>query len=499
MYDFKDLFIFEMANNHQGSVEHGKKIIQEMGKITKKYNIKAAVKLQFRHYDTFIHPNMLENKENPKIKRFLSTRLTDDEHIELINEIKENNMLAMVTPFDERSVDLIEKCKVDIIKIGSPSLHDFALLERVNENRKPVIISSGGSNLEHTDNLYSFFKNRHADFALMHCVSIYPTPTNKLNLQNITNFKNRYNVEIGFSTHEDPNNTDAIKIAYSLGARIFEKHVGVETDIIKLNKYSASPRQVENWIQSYIESKEAIGIERIISIKEKEDLNLLYRGVFFNKDIKKGQTVLLEDIYYAFPINKKGILTGEFQSNIIADKDYNKNDFVPKIFSQKKDKNNTLIKYIHEVKGYLNESNIFVPSDSDMEISHHYGIENIFDTGCFISTIVNNNEYANKILVILRGQKHPSHYHLKKDETFYIISGELFLILEGNEIKLSKGSKYRIPRNTVHSFYTNTGCIIEEISTTHYNNDSNYLDPKISKITRSERKTKVFNWVLNYS
>ena len=50
------MFIFEMANSHQGSVEHGKDIIHEMGKIARKYNIKAAVKLQYRNLDTFIHP-----------------------------------------------------------------------------------------------------------------------------------------------------------------------------------------------------------------------------------------------------------------------------------------------------------------------------------------------------------------------------------------------------------------------------------------------------------
>ena len=51
---FNDLFIFEMANSHQGDVEHGKDIIHEMGKIARKYNINAAVKLQYRNLDNFI-------------------------------------------------------------------------------------------------------------------------------------------------------------------------------------------------------------------------------------------------------------------------------------------------------------------------------------------------------------------------------------------------------------------------------------------------------------
>ena len=83
MFDFNNLFVFEMANNHQGSIKHAKKIIDEMAILTEKYDLKSYVKLQFRHYETFIHPDMLNDETNPKIKRFLSTKLSDDEHIEL--------------------------------------------------------------------------------------------------------------------------------------------------------------------------------------------------------------------------------------------------------------------------------------------------------------------------------------------------------------------------------------------------------------------------------
>ena len=69
---YEDLFVFELANNHQGDVNHGLKIIDEMGKIKNKYNIKAAVKFQFRDYETFIHRDAMTQKDtNDKINRFL--------------------------------------------------------------------------------------------------------------------------------------------------------------------------------------------------------------------------------------------------------------------------------------------------------------------------------------------------------------------------------------------------------------------------------------------
>ena len=92
---FEDLFIFEMANSHQGSVEHGKDIIKAMGKIARKHNIKAAVKLQYRDLDTFIHPDYKDRTDVKHIPRFMSTRLNYDQFTELIDTIRAEGMITM--------------------------------------------------------------------------------------------------------------------------------------------------------------------------------------------------------------------------------------------------------------------------------------------------------------------------------------------------------------------------------------------------------------------
>ena len=271
LFNFENLFVFEMANNHQGDVKHGLKIIKEMGKIAKEYNLKAAIKLQFRQYDTFIHPNLINDINNKHVKRFLSTRLSKNQFQQFITETKNQGMITMVTPFDEESVDVIDEMDVDIIKIGSPSLYDFPLLERVCESRKPIIFSSGGCSMDHIDNLVSLFSHRHINFAIMHCVSIYPTPNNKLELNSIQILKNRYpNITIGFSTHECPENTNVIRVAYALGARMFEKHVAIPTEEYKVNLYSGNPEQVEEWVKSYCETIDMMGNKSIRNITDKE-------------------------------------------------------------------------------------------------------------------------------------------------------------------------------------------------------------------------------------
>ena len=96
----------------------------------------------------------------------------------------------------------------------------------------------------------------------MYCVGEYQTPNSNLHLNQIDYLKNSFQkTRIGWSTHEEPNNFESIKIALSKGASIFEKHVGVEDEKknYKLNPYSADPNQVENWLSSAKKTLEICG------------------------------------------------------------------------------------------------------------------------------------------------------------------------------------------------------------------------------------------------
>lgn len=119
---FDDLFIFEMANSHQGSVEHGIDIIQEISKIARKYNIKAAIKMQYRNLDTFIHPDYIGRTDVKHITRFLDTKLDFEQFSQIVGVIREEGMIPMVTPFDEISVWIREwtssKLPVAVLWIG---------------------------------------------------------------------------------------------------------------------------------------------------------------------------------------------------------------------------------------------------------------------------------------------------------------------------------------------------------------------------------------------
>ena len=186
----------------------------------------------------------------------MSTSLSWKDYSIIKNEILKADMLSMCTPFDEQSVEKIQEMKFDMIKVASCSANDWPLLEKVSQTGLPVVISTGGLLIEDIDKLVSFFEHKGSDFAIMHCISIYPTPRESSQLNMITSLKVRYpNLTIGWSTHEDPNDIEIAKIAYSLGARVFERHVGIENEKYKLNKYSSTPDQVLKWIDSVFDAK----------------------------------------------------------------------------------------------------------------------------------------------------------------------------------------------------------------------------------------------------
>jgi sialic acid synthase SpsE/quercetin dioxygenase-like cupin family protein len=491
-FDFNGLFIFEMANNHQGDVVHGIKIIKEMGRIARKYGIKAAVKLQYRQLNTFIHPDFRNDTQAKHISRFLSTELNPDQFLQLVNAIKAEGMYSVCTPFDEESVDLIIEHKIEIVKIASCSADDWPLLTRIVKTSKPIIASTGGLNLLEIDNLYSFLTHRDSNFAILHCVGIYPSPNSTLNLNFLSRLKSRYpNITIGYSGHEMPDNLDVVKVALTKGAEIFERHVGVPTDTITLNSYSMNPGETDKWIEAALTAREILGNDKVVTKDEANSILSLKRGVFARRVIKKGEVIKPEDVFFAMPCKDEQLTSSDFgrlRVHYKASKNYAINE---SIFEQVvADKYHNLRSIIHEAKGMLNEQGIVLNEKAEIELSHHYGIEKFSETGILIISLI-NKEYCKKIIVVFPGQHHPEQYHIKKEETFHILSGEIGVSLNGIKSTAVKGDILTIDRGVKHSFWSEKGAIIEEVSTTHFRNDSYYTDPLISEIDPMARKTVI--------
>lgn len=487
-------FIFDMANNHNGDMDQAREIIDSVAKIAKDNSVNCAIKFQFRDLDTFIHPGYKDREDIKHIKRFFSTRLEDDQFIELVQYAQEVGLCVGSTPFDEKSVRLCEKSNVDFVKIASCSMTDWSLLEEISNTCPPeyrIVISTGGHCIEDVDNVVSFFKHKNKRISLLHCVSLYPVKDSiDFNMNFIDKLKKRYpGIDIGYSGHEEPNDFMPGIIAASKNIFIFERHIGKEN----LNDYSLDDDFADNWVKSILRTIAINGkYNKTISEKEIQNISGLQRGVYSCVSIEEGEVISSENTNYCMPVHEDQLTSGKlnsYRNKIVASRKYVEGDVIHEIESEMNDIS-YLRKYVHSIIGYVNESGIDIGKDYEFELSHHYGIQNFDKYGAGIISII-NREYCKKLIVQLSNMQHPAHFHKIKEETFHILEGSMILNLENKDHLLQKGDVFTVQRYNIHSFKTDTGVIFEEISTTHIQGDSHYIDRNILKLDPNERKTKV--------
>ena len=497
-FDFRDLFVLDLANNHQGSVEHGLELIRQHADIVHRHGVKAAVKFQFRDLDSLVHPDHRADTDSKHIERFLATRLERKEYAWLLEEVKRQGLYAMCTPFDEPSAYLIAEMGFDLIKVASCSARDWPLIEAVAETNLPVVFSTGGLLIEDVDNLVAFGHHRALDFALMHCVSIYPTPPEACNLLNIAMLARRYpGVCIGWSTHESPDATAPVQMAVAYGARMFERHVGLPTADIKLNAYSSTPEQTGTWLEAWEMAKSLGGsYERQPPLPaETGALESLMRGVFARRVLEPGMRLTAEDVYFAMPFAAGQIDSGRFAAGTLVTQPIEQGMAVMEDSVSLPDPSDgqKLKKHVHGIMAILNMAGVKLGPEFYVEYSHHYGVGEFGQTGCVLIECI-NRVYCKKLLVQLPGQSHPYHFHKQKEETFQVLWGEMYLTIDGDERLMKPGDTAVVLPGAWHRFRTETGCVAEEISTTHIDGDSVYKDVAINRMSREERKTMVKHW-----
>jgi len=507
----KILIIFEMANNHMGDVAHGKLMIEEFSKVADPYrdHFDFAWKFQFRDLDTFIHKDYVDREDLKYVKRFKETGLSTEQFIDLKRHAEEYNFLTMSTAFDEPSIAQLEDMGFDIAKVASCSFTDWPLLNEVAKLDKRIILSTAGATIQDIDNVVSFMQHRDKEFSLMHCVGQYPTDSENLQLNQINQLRERYpNVKVGYSTHEQPDETRAIAMAIAKGAQLAEKHVAVITDEYPINAYSVTPEQMSAWLHSAANAIIMNGCPEKPLAREKElaDLSQFKRGVFSRRDIKEGETVGRDDLYCAWPSVEGQFLASSLSkySSFTANKDISADAPLLDRDASVCNNRDQVWNIVQDVKRFLDESSVVYPPHAELEISHHYGIDQFYETGISMITVV-NRDYCKKLIVVLANQTHPEQYHLKKEETFVVLHGELELKLskikhvpnswdemEETMHSMSAGDIITIEPEIRHEFSSKNGCVLEEVSSTHYADDSFYTDPSISE--NKNRKTFVSYW-----
>jgi sialic acid synthase SpsE len=310
---FENLFVLEMANNHWGSVDRGLKLIRDFGSVVRFNNVKAAIKLQFRDVDSFIHESFRGNEDMRYIKKTEATKLSPEEFAILVAEIHRVGCIPMATPFDEQSVDLCVQFDFPIIKVASSDVNDWPLLEKIASTRLPVIVSSGGATEKDLDDVVTFFEKRGISLAINHCVSLYPSEDDQLELNQVDYLKSRYpDHVIGFSTHEYRDWQASMYMSYAKGARSWERHVDIDHEGVPVSPYCSLPEQIDTWFRAFRKAQEMSGgsgdSRRVLPRAEIEYLDALVRGAYARRALEPGyvfdSSTFSRDFYLAIPLQK---------------------------------------------------------------------------------------------------------------------------------------------------------------------------------------------------
>ena len=237
--------VAEIGINHNGDVDLAKRLISVA--------LAAgcdAVKFQKRTVDVVYSPEELAKpRENPfgptngDLKYGLEFEQEEYEEIDAF--CKSVKMLWFASPWDEGSVDFLERFHVPVYKIASASLTDSNLLRYVRTTGKPIILSTGMSTYTEID--YAVEVLGKENLVLMHATSTYPATYDELNLRAIPTMAARYGVPVGYSGHET--GIPSSVCAAALGACCVERHVTTDRSM---------------WGSDHAASLEPNGISRLV-------------------------------------------------------------------------------------------------------------------------------------------------------------------------------------------------------------------------------------------
>jgi pseudaminic acid synthase len=295
-FDYKKppLIIAEISSNHQGS----KKKFLEL--INQAYNNGAdLVKIQtyepeditFNNKDKFYVKEGLWKGEN-LWELYKKAHTPFSWHHDAFKIAKKRGKILFSTPFSLRALNFLKKFNPPLYKISSFEITDINLIYEIAKIKKPIILSTGASNLKEIENAVKVIRKVHNKIILLHCVSNYPTPVEGANIQRVEFLKKKFKkCLIGLSDHSQ--NISSSLCATTIGVVAIEKHV-------KLNEFSKSE-----------DSDFSISIKNLKMLKKISNEVYLSKGsASYSKEVNPMElkTRIYRRSIYASKLIKKGEL-----------------------------------------------------------------------------------------------------------------------------------------------------------------------------------------------
>ena len=319
-----------MGVNHNGKISLAKKLIE-----CAKFAGADYVKFQCYSTDELVTPKAKKAKYQKKFDKSQSQKqmlkkyeLSEKEFIYLKNYCNKIGIKFLASVFDLKSLKLVKKLGLKLIKLPSGELNNFELVEQIAKKEHEVILSTGMASYTEIGNTIKYLRKRLKKLTVLHCISSYPTKLNQVQINNMLKIKNKFNVKVGFSDHT--NGFEAAISATILGATVIEKHLTLNRKM-KGPDHSSSLNPVEfiNFIKS-IRNTEKLFIKKKnkITSDELKNSKLVRKSIVAKTRIKKGEKFSRKNITTKRPDN--GISASKWFKvlNKVAKKNFNKNELI---------------------------------------------------------------------------------------------------------------------------------------------------------------------------
>lgn len=295
----KVFFIAEISSNHCGNFNLAKKLIK-----CAYVNGADAVKLQTYTADTM---TVKSNKKKFKIKDGLWRGYTLWDlynkahtplnwHKQLFKYAKSLGIKIFSTPFDDTSVNFLEKLNCPIYKIASFEMTDLNLVKKVSQTKKPLIISTGMANLDEIAATVKIArKNGAKEITLLYCVSNYPSSLDDFNLKNIEILKKKFKCRVGISDHSTDNRVAIAAVA--AGAEVIEKHIALDNQKKGYDiNFSLKGKEIKKFREDIDVAFKLLGKNFFYRNKNENKSKIFRRSIFTIKNIKKGEKFTNDNI-----------------------------------------------------------------------------------------------------------------------------------------------------------------------------------------------------------
>jgi len=297
----KPLFIAEISANHLGDFERAKNLV-----IAAIAAGATAVKFQTYTAETMtLDLNIPEFRISDnhalwggkKLYSLYENAHTPWEwHEELFKMCRDRNVIPFSSPFDITAVDFLESINAPMYKIASMETGDHNLIRKVAETGKPIIVSTGATELEEIDELVEVVrKSGNLDLTLLVCTSAYPANPVDANLNRMKFLSNRYEVKVGLSDHTLGIGVSIAAIA--LGAVVIEKHITIKRiDGGPDGAFSMEPHEFKQMVEEGNSAALSLGLESWSMQESERESRRIRRSLYVVRDVKAGELISDQNI-----------------------------------------------------------------------------------------------------------------------------------------------------------------------------------------------------------